>query len=309
MKQKRRIDKLLKLLVLLREKNKVSTMKLSRELGTTTRSIQRYIELLRKAGFPVVSGGDRGTYALSKEFTLDYLSDEECAAILLFRDISEKIGSPLKEASQKLLNKVLEGRSGPIFLGIPGPEGIDNPETFKKLLKTILEGKMISFTYTVDSPYTVEVKPYKMAFFTGFWYLVGEEVTTGELRSYALDKIEELKIGRQRFQMPRNVDRIVAESFNPWIRAKKGLRVVIETDPGISQYFLRKKLFPTQKIIEKKNDGSLVVEFMVGAIEELEFFLKQWIPYIKVIEPRDFSRRLMEGYKAWIKKQEIEDDE
>jgi len=300
----RRIDNILKLLVFLRERKRVSTWELSKELGITTRSIQRYIELLRKAGMPIVSGGDRGTYELSKEFNLDYLSDEESAAILLFRDISEKMGSPMKEASYRLLNKVLEERGGPIFLGIPGPEGINDPEVFKRLLKAILENKMVSFTYTVESPYTVEVKPYKVAFFNGFWYLLGEEVAKGELKSYALDKIEELKIGRKKFQIPKDIEKIVAESFNPWIKAQKGLKVVIETDPDISHYFLRRKLFPTQEIIEKKQDGSLVVEFKVGAIEEVEFFLKQWIPYIKVIEPEDFSRRLCEEYKEWIKRQE-----
>lgn len=300
----RRIDNILKLLVYLKERKRVSTRELSKELGITTRSIQRYIELLRKAGMPIVSGGDRGTYELSKEFNLDYLSDEESAAILLFRDISEKMGSPMKEASYRLLNKVLEERGGPIFLGIPGPEGINDPETFKRLLKAILENKMVSFTYKVETLYTVEVKPYKVAFFNGFWYLLGEEVAKGELKSYALDKIEELKIGRKKFQMPKDIEKIVAESFNPWIKAQKGLKVVIETDPDISHYFLRRKLFPTQEIIEKKKDGSLVVEFKVGAIEEVEFFLKQWIPYIKVIEPEDFSSKLCKEYKEWIKKQE-----
>jgi len=278
-------------------------------LGITVRSIQRYIEILRNSGLPILLGDVRGTYELSKEFSLDYLSDEEYAVILLFRDLSEKMGSPMKDAAQRLLNKVLDGRSGPVFLGIPGPEGIDDPETFKRLLKAILEEKVVSFTYKVYSPYTVEVKPYKMTFFDSFWYLLGEEVTTGEWKSYALDKIEGVKIGRKRFQMPRDVDRVVAESFNPWIRVQKRLRVMVETDPEISHYFLRKRLFPTQEIVEEKDDGSLIVEFRVGAIEEVEFFLKQWIPYIKVVEPVEFGRRLIEEYKAWIKRQGNKYDE
>ncbi|MBW2039531.1 MAG: WYL domain-containing protein [Deltaproteobacteria bacterium] len=278
-------------------------------MGITVRSIQRYIEILRNSGLPILLGDVRGTYELSKEFSLDYLSDEEYAVILLFRDLSEKMGSPMKDAAQRLLNKVLDGRSGPVFLGIPGPEGIDDPETFKRLLKAILEEKVVSFTYKVYSPYTVEVKPYKMTFFDSFWYLLGEEVTTGEWKSYALDKIEGVKIGRKRFQMPRDVDRVVAESFNPWIRVQKRLRVMVETDPEISHYFLRKRLFPTQEIVEEKDDGSLIVEFRVGAIEEVEFFLKQWIPYIKVVEPVEFGRRLIEEYKAWIKRQGNKYDE
>jgi predicted DNA-binding transcriptional regulator YafY len=150
----------------------------------------------------------------------------------------------------------------------------------------------------------VDLEPYRVVYFGGFWYLIGNEPCTGILKRYALDRIRNLRLSSAVFKgVPDDLDTILQGSANIWFTGERNLEVIILVDSQISHYFKRRKMFPTQEIKEEKADGSLVVSYRIGHYEAVRNILKSWIPNIVILEPEEFKRDFLADVKGWVKRQ------
>ena len=150
------------------------------------------------------------------------------------------------------------------------------------------------------------MEPYRIAYFGGFWYLIGNEPATGILKRYALDRIADLKLSKIDVKViPDGLDKMLQQSANIWFSDSRRLTIKVLIDVQVSHYFKRRRMFPTQEIIEERPDGSLVVTFQVGHYEAIRNMLKSWIPNILILEPEDFRGELLQDMKEWIKRQEF----
>ena len=132
--------------------------------------------------------------------------------------------------------------------------------------------------------------------------MVGEDTADGAIKKYALDRIKDVKSTRRRFtKIPADLGKILDESFNIWFGQKRGKKVVVEVDEDVSDYFRRKKWFPNQEIIEEKDNGNLVVSYVVTNYMEIVPFLKSWIPYIWVIRPKALKKILRKELETGLK--------
>ena len=104
--------------------------------------------------------------------------------------------------------------------------------------------------------------------------------------------------------IPDNLDSIPKGSANIWFSGETNLEITILIDATVSQYFKRRKMFPTQEIKEERPDGSLVVTFRVGHYEAIRNILKSWIPNILIMSPADLRDGLLKDVKDWVKMQE-----
>jgi predicted DNA-binding transcriptional regulator YafY len=59
-------------------------------------------------------------------------------------------------------------------------------------------------------------------------------------------------------------------------------------------------VYPHQEIREERTDGSIVVAFMVGSLDEIINILKGWLPHTKIIRPEELKQILLNDMKAWI---------
>jgi len=151
----------------------------------------------------------------------------------------------------------------------------------------------------------VVMEPYRVAYFGGFWYLIGNETATRILKRYALDKISDFKISKICFKcVPSYLDPTLQGSGNIWFTKENNLEVTILVDTQVSHYFKRRKIFPTQEIREEKPDGSLIVSYKVGNYESIHNILKSWIPNVMILEPEEFRNTFLKEVKMWIKRQE-----
>ena len=151
----------------------------------------------------------------------------------------------------------------------------------------------------------VNLEPYRVVYFGGFWYLIGNEPCTGILKRYALDRIRDFRFSKTYFKgVPEDLDAILQSSANIWFTEERNLEVTVLIDAQVSHYFKRRKMFPTQEIKEERPDGSLVVSFRVGHYEAIRNILKSWIPNIVILEPEEFRKELIDDIKRWVKRQE-----
>jgi predicted DNA-binding transcriptional regulator YafY len=289
------------------EKEKVSSTWLSKHFQTTPRTIQRDLLLLKESGFPLHEV-QKGIHQMSKDLVknLEVFDDTELALVVALKNIVGQLGEPFKEAADGVLDRLYDCMTTmPVFVKIDDAIPLDST-LLNKIVRAIRERKQVGFHYTAEKgAHLVSMEPYRIVYFSGFWYLIGNEPATGILKRYALDRITDFRLSKTCFKgIPGDLDGILHSSANIWFAGEMNLEVTVLIDAQVSHYFKRRKMFPTQEIKEERPDGSVVVTFKVGRYEAIRNFLKSWIPNIVVLEPEDFRKALLKDVKGWVKRQE-----
>jgi predicted DNA-binding transcriptional regulator YafY len=291
------------------EKEKVSSSWLSREFHTTPRTIQRDILLLKESGFPLHEL-QKGIHQMSKDLVknLEVFDDTELALVVALKNIVGQLGQPFQKAADDVLDHLYDCvTSMPVFVKIDDAIPLDST-LLNKIVKSIRQKKQVSFQYTTDKgSHPAQIDPYRVVYFSGFWYLVGNEPATGILKRYALDRISVFRLLKTCCKsVPDDLDAILQRSANIWFTGDLNLEVTVLFDSQVSHYFKRRKMFPIQEIKEERPDGSIVVTFRVGNYEAIRNILKSWIPNIVILEPEEFKKDLLADVKGWLKRQESE---
>ena len=131
------------------------------------------------------------------------------------------------------------------------------------------------------------VKPYRLDFVDGIWYLLGDEKT--KLKSFSLLKIKNYQI-LGGFEPSRIFLRRIKKNDLEWISQNiKTARILVL--PKAREYFERKNLFKSFKIL-KDDDNGILLEVRFTFDDELLNVVKSWIPYIKIVEPQELNAEL-----------------
>lgn len=290
------------------EKEQVASSWLSKQFRTTPRTIQRDLLLLKEAGFPLHEI-QKGTHRMSKDLVknLEVFDDTELALVIALKNLVGQLGEPFQHAADGVLDRLYDCvTTMPVFVKIDDPVALDSA-LLNRIVKAVREKRRVGFQYAYakgTGAHPVDLEPYRVVYFGGFWYLVGNEPCTGILKRYALDRIRELRLSSATFKgVPDDLDSILKTSANIWFTGQQNLEVTILVESRVSHYFKRRKMFPTQEIKEERPDGSLVVSYRVGQYEAILNVLKSWIPHILILEPEDFKEKLLREVKGWAKRQ------
>ncbi|MFA6414162.1 MAG: WYL domain-containing protein [Syntrophales bacterium] len=289
------------------EKGQVSSSWLSQHFRTTPRTIQRDLLLLKESGFPLYEV-QKGLHKMSKDLVknLEIFDDTELALVVALKNIVGQLGEPFRKAADGVLDRLYDCvTSMPVFVKIDDAVPLDS-ELLNKIIRAVREKKQVTFRYAANKdPHPVQMEPYRVAYFSGFWYLVGNEPATGILKRYALDRINDIRLLKTCCQdVPEDLDDILHKSANIWFTGDMNLEVKVLIDAQVSHYFRRRMIFPTQELKEERPDGSIVVTFRVGRFEAIRNVLKSWIPNIVILEPEDFRKDFLKDVKGWVKRQE-----
>jgi predicted DNA-binding transcriptional regulator YafY len=299
---RKRLVRLGQILKIFMDREKVSTTWLSKYFCITPRTIQRDILLLKKADFPL-NELSRGNYEIDKTLIKNFevFDETELALVIAIKNLVGQLGSPFQQAADDIFNKLYEDvTASPIFIKIDDSVILDKKQ-FDRIIKAIRGKQQAIFQYDIFSPLEVTIEPYRVCFFNGFWYLVGKDIHGQKIKRYALDKINNFKAINKNFRcVPTQVDRMIKESGNVWFSSERNIEVVVAVDKSHAHYFQRRKAFPHQKIKEERADGSIVVSFNVGSLDEIMNTIKVWLPYIKIIQPDELKNIFLEKMKAWI---------
>ena len=290
------------------EKEKVSSAWLAEYFRTTPRTIQRDLLLLKESGFPLHEE-KKGTYRLSRDLVknLEVFDDMELALVVALKNIVGQLGQPFQKAADDVLDRLYECvTTMPVFVKIDDAIPMD-PSFINRMVKAIRQKRQVSFQYGGNKGlHPVQMEPYRVVYFSGFWYLIGNEPATGILKRYALDRIKDFRLLKYGFDaIPEDIDAVLRSSANIWFSGEKNLEVTVLIDNKVSHYFKRRKMFPTQEIKEERPDGSIIVTFRVGYYEAIRNILKSWIPNIIILEPEELKLSMIEDVQGWLKQQNI----
>lgn len=283
---------------------KVTTRALAEEFNVSFRTVQRDLELLNMAGFPLVSP-EKGIHTFMQGFSLKKImtSKEEASLLSFLYEVAKSLGGTFEDSFREILRKVLsKGTGSPFYLKIPDGVKLNRKHPDIKQLETaIQQNRAIEMHYlTAGKEKWFRVDPLKIIFFDGFWYLLGRIHGKEWIIKFRLERIKDIEMLDEQFLKPANLNTVLDESVNIWFSEKRDKKVVLKVGRDVAHYFRQRIYFPLQKIKKENKDGSLIMETTVSNYMEVIPVIFQWIPHIKVTAPKELkeeTKAIVEEYR------------
>ena len=293
------IDRLIQIVFLLLSRNNLTAKQLAEELGVSTRTIYRDINILSVAGIPITSQkGYGGGLSLLQGFSLDksYFTQAEQSNMIQALQILKSSNYP---DADKTLNKVAGLFSHNMqsewleidfsYWGSPEKERVN----ITALERAIINKYVITFTYfNTELTVTAQtVEPLKLVFKSHAWYLVAWSLHKNDIRTYKMPRIRELQVTNQLFE------RVLPQDFSITPEYKEEYNI-----PIFRLHFSEKIAYKVydefqEKYIKKLDDGTLEVSFRYQLNEWTFLYLLSFGEYVEIIEPAQAREILKEKVK------------
>jgi len=163
-----------------------------------------------------------------------------------------------------------------------------------RVSEAIVQRKIIEidyFTMSRKEKTRRKVAPYKIWFFDGSFYLVGNCGLREDIRIFALDRIKSLRSTDESFEMPQDfkVEDFMQTSFGVFHGEPQNVRIRFAAE--VAGYISEKVWHKTQKIKPQK-DGSLIFEARVAGTDEIKFWLMTWGSKAEVLAPKGLREEM-----------------
>ena len=287
---------------------------LTSELGVAKRTVQRDIEVLSVAGFPVTSETRNGT--VFWHFMEGFHASDPIALTLneqmalyfskgLFKPLQgtpiyesletalQKIGSQLPAQSFRFLRGLAQGVTVSSF-------GWKDYSHSKNVIDCLTRAVFHKFTVRIfhRSPQRVkpierEVDPYKLWYVNNGLYMVGHDHRENALRTFAVERIQSAQVTNRRFEIPPgfNFEQFRKTAFNViWGEPQE---VKIRFSPAQAPYIKERTWHPSQQI-ETEDNGSIVLTMHVADLDEVKRWLIGFGAEAQVLEPGELANQILQ---------------
>ena len=212
-----KIDRLVSMIMLLLEKERVGAQELAELFEVSPRTIYRDMDAINMAGIPVRStSGVGGGFEIIPEYKVDkqVFSTADLSAILMgLSGLSNVIrGEELLSALAKVRSVIpanrardIELKANQICIDVSPWMGGGNLQPYLERIKTALqESRLLSFAYIAHhgKKTTRVVEPYQLVLKSGHWYLRGYCHERKAFRLFRLSRMSDLQIQAATF-VPR----------------------------------------------------------------------------------------------------------
>ena len=288
--------RVIEILKLLNDGKILSIENLAAVYDTSTRSIRRDLELIKEIFGELLISPKKGCYqAIGKRVLSDTLNSTELYMLKNIHKLSDKSQLSLSKTVDDSVKKAIikeEGNSPYLFKNKPYEEIYEHKEKFRFLEHAITFRKEIRFTYrNVDKVNVFTLKPYKILFINENFYLASEYHNKSKKVTLSrIAMIEDLHYTGNTFNHDHEMMDFIYQMQSPWATYQEQFRnelkeIIVQIPQEQAKYFKLKKFLPSQKILSEDEEGTLTLSYTVTSQNEVISLVKQWIPYMKVIEP------------------------
>jgi predicted DNA-binding transcriptional regulator YafY len=278
---------------------------LAQEYGVTERTIRRDIEALQEAGFPLYDDRADGRKVwrlvegyqqrLTQSFTL-----AELAAPYFGKNLMSFLGGApfaqdLESAFQKI-REALPARSLPylariqeLFSARPDPwkDYSNKQEVIASLIDATLHqrrARIAYFSFHSRRRKSYVVDPYRLVYFRGGLYVYARAEEYGEVRTFAVERIENIEVLAEGFDIPKdfNVSEYARGAFG--IAGGRPEDVEVHFDAEMAGY-IRERVWHESQTLEEGPRGSVVLRMSAVPGWELRAWLKGFLPHVRVVKP------------------------
>jgi predicted DNA-binding transcriptional regulator YafY len=265
---------------MLQRRGTLKASELAEELGVSERTIHRYMGMLDELGIPIYSErGPYGGFSLVRGYRLPPLifTPEEATALYLGAELVKGIwGTSYHDAAvgatakldnvlpEALLQEVQQAQRGLLVTGWLRRDYGPWAPILEELRRCVARRRQIDLVYqSFRQEYTRRtLDPYALALQWGNWYLVGYCHLRADLRTFRVDRIQEVVPTGETFEVPidfsaRDYLLRMAEE-----RPTTYYRVVVLFEPEAA-HIVRERREEWQDLHEHQ-DGSVTLAFDAG---------------------------------------------
>ncbi|MBX3008405.1 MAG: YafY family transcriptional regulator [Melioribacteraceae bacterium] len=308
-----RIDRMLGIVVVLLNRDRISAKSLSERFEVSVRTIYRDIEAINMAGIPIVAyAGNNGGFGIMENYRLDrqVLTLQDMTSILTaLKGVSATLGdNDLETVTEKILSIVpndkmeqLKQRFDELCIDIM-PWGFKqrSKEYIKEIQQAISEKRLIKFDYcnSKNERCFRSLEPMTLVYKGYAWYLFGYCLYKNDYRIFKIVRMSNLLITNETFKrkeksyqdfMKVNIDK--SKFVNLVLRYSKELQAQVE------EYF-------DDAQIEYENDGSMIVKIALPDDNWLHSIILGSGEHVEVLEPshirdaiKEKAEKILHHYK------------
>ncbi|WP_366249735.1 WYL domain-containing protein [Terribacillus aidingensis] len=314
-----KIDKMLAILWMLRSGEKITAKQISEKLEMNIRSVYRYIDTLSTSGVPIISEpGYNGGYTLLNNFIEAplYFDFEEQTSLFHAAVFAEEAGyyggEALNRAISKLSKYSNQEQETKINQHLNSLEvisrlsSLSRESLLKELEQALTDGYSVTILYHKSGEKQLNyrlVDPYRIIYWNNKWYVVGFCHFRNEIRSFRVDRIENLMRTENNFNQPENFSArdFFMKNLLPTIEDKEGIMsLVINGEKSVlddicQHWFL-------EHYLQERTSNQAVFFLEKDLIHTyIPYLLLPYNKSIKVIEPISLKKRLIEVLSELIR--------
>lgn len=233
-------------------------------------------------------------------FKIDIQYDFSCKVYSINdNDKSEITGRMLEAFDMFNALNITDDLSNYIHFEKRKAQGTDN---FYGILHCIKNRLTIRFPYLKfeeDEISKREVEPYGLREFKGRWYLLARDQKDGGLKTFGLDRIQELEITKKKFEWPKDfyANELFKNYFGIINSSNKDLEdVILSFDPFQGKYIKSFPLHESQRVIID-NSQETQIKLSLHITYDFVMELLSFGDRLKVISPESLKNEICKTYK------------
>ena len=305
--------RLITLIMLMQRQPNQKAAELAAKLDVSVRTLHRYMGMLDEMGIPVYTErGPYGGFSLVRGYNLPPLvfTPEEAVAVYLGASLVEAMwGRLYLEAAQGALAKldnvlpdeqrqeIAWARRSLVTAGMHRADLERLAPHLEKLRRAMREHRGVHMRYRSSGSteaQTRQMDPYALVHRWGWWYAIGYCHLRQGLRSFRIDRIQELSLTSQAFDLPTgfNLQEYLASEFQAQPKFQARLRFI----SGGAHAALDNPSF--WETVEEQPDGGILVSFSSPDLEWAASIALAYGPIVEVLDPPALRERVREWAEA-----------
>ena len=284
-----------------------SIQELVERFGVTRRTIERDLNDLSEAGFPLyIEKIDRRNYwNLTSTSTVPPLNFpvSELIALTYITGILE--GTPFKGEFSKTLNRIrttLPEKMG-AFLEqaayhphIRGQKAQVSSQVFAMAHRAITERRICNVTYraiATGQSKTYSIIPFRFLYHYDGVYLLCRNPNYDNLLTLAAERIQELEVTTQSFEdsIDSNVEEQLHQAFGVVLESPIPVRVRFTASQAP---YIKQRIWHPSQEIEELDDGTIVLSFQAGGMYEIKSWILSHGASAEVLAPASLREEIIE---------------
>jgi predicted DNA-binding transcriptional regulator YafY len=269
--------RLISIILMLQRRGMLKAGELAEELGVSERTVHRYMGMLDEMGIPIYSErGPYGGFSLVRGYKLPPLvfTPEEATALYLGSELVKDIwGASYHDAvvaatakldnvlPEDLLQEVQRAQRGLVVTGWMRRDYDPWAPILDNLRRCVARRRQVRLVYRSFRQETTArtVDPYALALQWGNWYLAAYCHLRDGLRTFRVDRIDQVEPTGETFDVPPDFDARAYLQRMTAQRPETFHRIAVRFEPEVA-HIVRERREAWQDLIEDE-DGSVTLAF------------------------------------------------
>lgn len=309
-----RIDRLLRIIMLIQGGRGWTPATLAAEMGCAARTIFRDLGHLKDSGIPIAYDTRTKQYAIDGQFFMPPVQlslDESLALAALCDHVARREQIPFLKAAARAVSKIesqlpaelkadLAERRGKVSIQTAAAMEADGyADVYDRVQAALASRKMLRCKYEPSSGERerrgaggeFDFAPYALFFCVRAWYVIGQRSDREDLRCLKLSRFAKVQPTDMSFAVPRGFS---LEKYlgNAWRMMRgKDVEVRLRFDAEFADTIADTRWHKTQDF-ESHADGSCTFTATVAGFDEIVWWILSMGPHCTVLKPRALADRV-----------------